>query len=264
MSELGKVRLVVVEGRRVVYRVGMTTSTPASREAPDVTVRRVTSANDAAIEAFGELQSRVYFDPDALIPARYIGFMLQGRGERENVLLVAERAGQVIGGTLFHFLAAANTGFSSFMAVSPVARGTGVARALHEARFAALREASPTLHGVFIDVVAPERLADEERAAEARVGMDPRARRAIFARLGFRQVDVRYEQPVGGEDGGPVTNMDLLYCPSSPAEDVAVDVVVNTMRAYWSPWLGAEAARRHADALRARAGKRDRLALLEP
>lgn len=255
----------MVEGRRVVYRVRMTTSSQASREAPDVTVRRVTSAADPAIEAFGDLQSRVYFDPDALIPARYIGFMLQGRGgERQNVLLVAERAGRVIGGTLFHFLAAANTGFSSFMAVAPDARGTGVARALHEARFATLREASPTLHGVFIDVVAPERLADEERSAEARVGMDPRARRAIFARLGFRQVDVRYEQPVGGEDGGPVTNMDLLYCPSSPAVDVAVDVVVNTMRAYWSPWLGEAAARRHADALRERAGERPRLALLEP
>lgn len=255
----------MVATRRSRYRVAMTTSTRSSQETPDVTVRRVTSASDAAIEAFGELQNRVYFEPDALIPARYIGFMLQGRGgERENFLIVAERAGRVVGGTLFHFLGAADTGFSSFMAVAPEARGAGVARALHDARFAALREASATIRGVFIDVVAPERLGDEERAAEARVGMDPRARRAIFARLGFRRVDVRYEQPVGGEDGGPVTNMDLLFCPAEPAEEVDVELVVATMRAYWSPWLGAPAAERHADELRRRAEGRSRFMLSTP
>jgi len=49
-----------------------------------------------------------------------------------------------------------------------------------------------------------------------------------------------------------VTILDLLYCPRQTAAFVATDLVVETMQAYWSPWLGVQRAARHARELRAR------------
>ncbi|WP_027480918.1 GNAT family N-acetyltransferase, partial [Deinococcus pimensis] len=200
-----------------------------------------------------------------LIPASYIGRMLTSWSDasRRNFLVVAERAGEVVGGTLFHYLAAANAGFSSFMATAPEVRGQGVARLLHEERLRVLDDAAGgRVEGVFIDVVAPDRLTEEEREAERRVGSDPLRRRQVFARLGFRRVDVPYEQPTGGPDGGPVTNMDLLFCPREPAETVPLALVLDTMRAYWIGWLGEKRTERALAALADRAGHRAELPLL--
>jgi hypothetical protein len=169
---------------------------------------------------------------------------------------------------LFHYFKKPNVGFSSFMGTSLGARGKGVGRALHEARFATLDEiAGKRIHGVFLDSVAPERLTPEELEAEQRVGSDPAQRREVFHHLGFRKVAIRYEQPVGGPNGGAVTNMDLLYCPHEPAEAVATelvvatDLVVATMQAYWSPWLGPIASRHHAKILKSWAKGQERLRL---
>jgi hypothetical protein len=192
-----------------------------------------------------------------------IGRMLAGpTGQRLNVLLVAERDGQVVGGAFFHAFRATRTGFSSFLGVAREARGQSVARRLHAARFEALeRVLAGPVAGVFIDVVSPARMPREEIEREHAVGSDPCARRRAFQRLGFRQVDVRYEQPVGGPDGGAVTILDLLYCPRSAADTVPTHLVTETMRAYWTPWLGSEAARRHARELERRAGS-ETIALL--
>lgn len=78
--------------------------------------------------------------------------------------------------------------------------------------------------------------------------------------------------------GSPVTNLDLLYCPREPAETVptervletegaslqkaseialpytSLSLVLETMRAYWTPWLGASRAKREVEKLRRRAG----------
>ena len=235
-----------------------------------VTVREVLDPTDPAIVAFGALQDRTYFEPDMLIPAEYVGRMLVGSTpERRNFLVLAERSGEVVGGTLFHHLGVPNTGFSSFMATAPEVRGEGVARRLHDARFGVLDRAARELHGrevegVFIDVVAPARLTPEEREAERAVGSDPVGRRRVFERLGFRQVDVAYEQPVGGPDGGPLRNMDLLLCPRRPADSVPLALVLGTMRAYWSGWLGARRTEQALADLAERAGHRERLELISP
>lgn len=224
-----------------------------------VKVRRVADPADPAIPAFGRIQERTYPDPGSLIPPAYFPRMLTSRlPERRNLMVVAEdRAGDVVGGSVFHYFPGPNTGFSSFMAVAPEVRGRGVARAIHDARLVALdEEAGPEapVHGIFIDVVAPERLTARELEQERRVGADPIARRTIFQRLGFRRVKAVYHQPVGGPGGGPVTNMDLLYCPRTPTDLVPADLVVETMRAYWLRWLGPELSERSARELRERCG----------
>jgi GNAT superfamily N-acetyltransferase len=207
-------------------------------------LRRVTTANDPAIADFGQLQERTYFEPDMLIPASIIGQMLEWSNvDRQNILLVLEDSGRVVAGTLFHYLRKTNVGFSSYLAVDRDFRAQGLARRLHEARFATLDDiASAPVEGLFIDVVNPDRLSTAELELEHGVGSDPRTRLKAFASLGFKRVDVRYEQPVGGENGGAVTNMDLLFCPRDVATSIPTALVVETMRTYWMPWLGAKMA----------------------
>jgi hypothetical protein len=233
----------------------------------EVAIREVVDAHDPAIAGFGQMQTAAYFAPETLIPAQYMPQMLEGSlagGSRRNFLVVAELNGQVVGGTLFHWLADAGSGFSSFLGVDRAVRGQGIARRMHAERLAVLdRAAGGQAPGVFIDVVSPTRLPPEDLARERKVGSDPWARRVAFAHLGFRQVDIRYEQPVGGPNGGPVTILDLLYCPRQPADSVPTSLVVATMRAYWSPWLGTSAAR-HAQELEARAHGASSLALISP
>ncbi len=218
-------------------------------------IRRVTNPLDAAVAKFARMQSEVYFDPDALIPLGAIRMMLASPMiGRNNILLVAEEGQQFLGGVLFHYLKKPNTGFSSFMGTTLESRGQGIARKLHDVRMTTLNEiAGKTVEGVFLDSVNPERLSKEELSEERAVGADPYQRRQVFQRLGFRRVNVRYEQPVGGPNGGPVTNMDLLFCPSVFSDMIATETVIQTMTSYWTPWLGPLAAKHHAKELRKRA-----------
>jgi hypothetical protein len=166
---------------------------------------------------------------------------------------------------LFHWLGDAGSGFSSFMGVDRKMRGRGIARRLHEERFRILdRAARGRVPGVFIDVVSPTRMPKDDLERERKAGTDPWVRRKVLAHLGFGQVDIRYEQPVGGPNGRPVTFLDLLYCPREPADSVPTSLVVATMQAYWSSWLGPAAARHHARELESRAESRPTLALIPP
>jgi hypothetical protein len=223
-----------------------------------IQIRAITNPKDLAIAAFGRLQERVYADPDMLIPPEVFPAMLsQQSAERRNLMLVAEAGGQVVGGTLFHYFSRVNTGFSSFLATAREVRGQGEARLLHSARFAALDAAAGALApvaGLFIDVVAPERLTPEAVEQERAAGIDPVDRRRIFGRLGFRKVDVAYFQPAEGSGGEAITTMDLLYCPRQATADVPADLVVGTMQDYWTPWIGRPAADRNAAELRRRCG----------
>lgn len=231
-----------------------------------VTIRRVLEPADPAIAAFGGLQNRTYFEPDMLIPAAFIGRLLEWQSpERRNLLLVAEQGRQVVGGTVFHAFPQVGTGFSSYMATAPEVRGQGVARLLHDARMTALDGAvGRRVAGVFIDVVAPTRLTPAELAQEAAVGSDPMRRRAVFGHFGFRQVDIQYQQPTGGENGGPVTNMDLLYCPRDPADTIAARLVLDTMSAYWLAWLGEKRTQSAVGVLAAQADPDGTFRLVDP
>ncbi len=210
-----------------------------------VTTRLITDPEDPAIAAFGRVQNSSYSEPENLIPVSFLPRMIQWRdASRSNFLLVAEEDGVVLGGSVFHFMTAPNAGFSSFMGVSREARGRGIARALHESRFHVLDDAArtlgkPAVDGVFIDVLNPERMSAHEFDLEQSVGSDPFTRLKIFSKFGFRRVDIAYQQPTGGPNGGPITNLNLLYCPhpGTDATSVPLEKVLETLRAYWSAWL---------------------------
>src|SRR5437870_1538031 len=226
-----------------------------------LSIRAVKNPNDPAIAGFGKMQTAAYFAPETLIPGRYIPQLLAN--PKRNFLVVAELDGRVVAGTLFHWLAEAGSGFSSFLGVDRSLRGRGIARRLHDRRFAVLdRAARRKVAGVFIDVVSPVRLPPDELEREHQAGSDPLERRQAFAHLGFRQVDIRYEQPVGGPNGGPVTILDLLFCPHDPTDEVPTALVVATMQAYWTPWFGRAGAIHHARELESRAQGAARLRLI--
>ena len=223
-----------------------------------VTVRRVTDPHDPALAAFGRIQEASYYAPEMLIPPQYFPALVAGRSARNDRLLVAERSGEVVGGTLYSLLPSA--GFNSFMGVSHAARGQGAGRALHAASLADLRAAG--LPGMFADSVHVSRQSAAEREAEARSGSDPLVRRRQLHALGLRTVDLPYWQPVGGEDGGPLKDLDLLYCPLDGGDTVPLSLVTRTLEAYWRGWLGPQRARAEAEALSERAGQVEQVALL--
>lgn len=223
-----------------------------------VTTRLISDPEDPAIVAFGHVQDASYPEPENLIPASILPQLIEWSDQRrKNFVLVAEEEGLVLGGSVFHFFSAPNTGFSSFMAVAQSSRGRGISRLLHRARFDALDDAARAakgreVEGVFIDVLNPQRMSAHEFDLEKSVGSDPFVRRRIFSRLGFRRVDIAYQQPVGGPDGGPITNLDLLYCPHPGVEpsSVRLQTVLDTLHAYWSPWLGEARSARALERLR--------------
>lgn len=211
-------------------------------------VRRVTDPHDLALVAFGRIQEASYYAPETLIPPAYFPQLLQGRSGRQDRILVAEAGGKVLGGTIYSLLSRA--GFSSFMGVSPAAQGQGVGRALQQASLAEVRAAG--LGGMFADSVHASRQSAAEREAEARTGSDPVRRREVLGRLGFRVVDLGYWQPIGGENGGPIKDLDLLFCPFEPSDSVALDLVLDTMSDYWRDWMGPERTEAEARALAGR------------
>lgn len=217
-----------------------------------VHVRQITSPDDPALAAFGQIQDRSYPDPDSLIPPGAFPHLLASqRSGRRNRIVVAEGAhGQVLGGSVYHLLPQA--AFSSFVAVAPESRGLGVGRALHAARLEDVRGAG--LAGLFADSVFAGRQNARAQAAEARIGPGAVARRRALHALGYRTVDVPYWQPVGGPDGGPVKDLDLLYHPLEPQGSVPTLLVTATLQSYWEGWLGQPRAQHEAQALAARAG----------
>lgn len=233
---------------------------------PAFTLRHVTDPRDPAIPAFGRVQEASYYAPDMLIPPEVFGHLVTRRSpEREDRLLVAQTPdGEVLGGTLYALLPLPDglrgAGFNSFMAVTRAARGLGVGRALHDETLRVVRDAG--LAGMFADSVHPTRQNAEDRAAEAATGVDPAGRRAALHALGLRTVDIPYWQPVGGPDGGPLTDLDLLYQPAHPSQTVPLNLVTGVLHAYWSGWLGADRAQAEARALADRAGHAERIGLL--
>ena len=234
---------------------------------PTFQLRHVTDPGDPAIAAFGRVQEASYYAPDMLIPPEVFGHLITRRDPaREDRLLVAQTPdGEVLGGTLYALLPlpgdVRGAVFNSFMAVTRAARGLGVGRALHRATLDGARQAG--LRGVFADSVHPSRQDAADRAAEAATGVDPAARRAALHALGLRTVDLPYWQPVGGPDGGPLTDLDLLYHPLNPDDrSVPLALVTGVLRAYWTGWLGEERAQAEAQALAGRAGNAERVELL--
>lgn len=162
--------------------------------APDLTLRPATDADLPALGRLGALLVRVHHDFDAprFIPATpqtphgYASFLAAQLGEPDVVVLVAERAGEVVG------YAYAGVEGNDYMAlrgpagvlydlvVDPAHRGGGVGRALLDAALEALKaRGAPRVV-----------LSTAERNEPAQ---------RLFARAGFRRTMIEMTRELGGD-----------------------------------------------------------------
>ena len=175
------------------------------------------------------------------------------------------RHGQVVGGTLFHWLAEAGSGFSSFLGV---ARAPGAAMGW---RGACTSGASPCSERASQGRVAGR----VHRRGQPYAPVRCRARARGRARLGPLGLAATPSSTWASDrwtsaTSSPSAARTAARSPSSTCFSVPArqlqpchDLVVATMRAYWSPWLG-NAAAHYANELESRAGGAKELALISP
>jgi ribosomal protein S18 acetylase RimI-like enzyme len=172
--------------------VGAPAVTPVG---PELTIRRATRADLDVIGTLGALLVRAHhdFDPRRFIPATpntaagYASFLGTQLDEPRVIILVAERAGKVVG---YAYCGAEGTDYMSLrgpagvlydIVVAPEQRGHGVGRALLEAALGAL-----TARGVPRVV-----LSTAERNAVAQ---------HLFAAAGFRRTMIEMTRELGGDE----------------------------------------------------------------
>lgn len=180
---------------------------------------------------------------------------------RAFCILVARQANEMLGGSVFSYVAQSNCGFSEYIVVAGAHRGSGLGRRLFEARKAILDELArhsghAGCNGLFIEVDSPERTPAEFLDAERETALDAWDRLRIFEHLGFRRVAVRYEQPPLGAHKAPVDYLDLLFAPWTDPGRVAiprawVEATVEPIWCAWAPEAAPAALERLRGALSA-------------
>ncbi|HLZ31716.1 MAG TPA: GNAT family N-acetyltransferase [Chloroflexota bacterium] len=226
-------------------------------------IRRIDDAADAALPALSRLLQTTFADPDTVLELdRIQAFLTEASPARQFCVVVAETAGEVLGGTIFSYVPQANCGFSEYLLVRKDHHGQRIGRRLFDARRAILDDLAQRSHqapcnGLFIEADNPERTPPDLQARERETAIDALVRLHVFAHLGFWRVDVEYVQPPLGPDKQPVTYLDLLFAPWDARVRGALRLpagwVVQTLRAIWESWAPAT-AHEASEALRARLG----------
>jgi GNAT superfamily N-acetyltransferase len=194
-------------------------------------------------------------------------FLTQSSNRTFNVL-VAEEAGQVIGGSAFSYVPKPNCGFSEYLVVEPHARGSGLGRKLFDRRKRILdglaaRHGFAACRGVFIEVDNPERTPPEMLEADRESSIDAHERLRIFGHLGFRRVDIEYVQPPLGAGKEAVEYLDLLFASwQSEMSVIPVQWILDTVEPVWRSWTPATAVQ-YLQEFRDRIGS-SRLVSLKP
>lgn len=187
--------------------------------------KEVADPGDPDIDRFAALLAATFADENIQLGGdRMRQFLAASPGPAHSVHLVLAKAGHaVVGGTLFSSVAETGAGFSEYMLLARSARGLGLSRRLFDLRREVLdRQARlwglgfPGATGLFIEVESPERTPAAYAQAEAITAMDISERRRYFHHMGFRRLDVAYQQPPLAEGKAPVDYLDLLFMPWAP------------------------------------------------
>jgi GNAT superfamily N-acetyltransferase len=233
-------------------------------------LKHIESPDDPDLARLWALMDATFADPDIELGLdrmqEFLAANRPGAGRRFFVV-VATNPG-VVGGTVFSYVARSACGFSEYLLVDRLSRGTGLGRVLFDARkevlnLEARRDGYEGCRGLFIEADNPLRLPADVAAIERETAMEARERLRLFEHLGFRRVDVPYVQPPLAADKQPIDYLDLLFAPW-PAH-VAISAiptqwVLDTLEPVWSAWSPATAAE-HLARLRERIPSDD-LALL--
>jgi GNAT superfamily N-acetyltransferase len=216
-------------------------------------LNQIDSPEDADLTALSALMNLTFPDPNSVLGLdrmqEFLAANRPGAPRRFCILVATDPDGTVVGGTVFSYVARSICGFSEYLLVDRPARGTGLGRALFEARKEVLdQEARRNGHdgcrGVFIEVDHPLRVPADFAAAERETAMEAWERLRLFDHLGFRRVDVPYVQPPLAVDKQPIDYLDLLFAPWPPDAVTSIPTawVLDTLEAIWSAWTPATAA----------------------
>src|SRR5438874_5453575 len=167
-----------------------------------VRLKHIESPDDPDLARLWALMDATFADPDIVLGLdrmqEFLAANRPGAGRRFFVV-VATNTG-VVGGTVFSYIARSACGFSEYILVDRLSRGTGLGRALFDARqevlnLEARRNGYEACRGLFIEADNPLRLPADVAAIERETAMEARERLRLFDHLGFRRVDVPYVQP---------------------------------------------------------------------
>ncbi len=155
-------------------------------------------------------------DPDEREPlaqmARYLRRKAAGwYGANNYHVLVALSGGAPVGGVVLDYLAVPKAGVVEFLFVLAPMRGQGLARLLLDAGIRLLR-ADARRQGCRLSAVAAE-INDPFRRPPRPDNMDPFARAAVWARLGFSHLPCPYVQPALSPQQAAVDYLMLIVQP---------------------------------------------------
>jgi GNAT superfamily N-acetyltransferase len=220
-------------------------------------LRDIDSPDDPDLRELWALMNITFPDPNTVLGLdrmqEFLAANRPGAARRFAVLAATDpaRRGAVVGGSVFSYVARSNCGFSEYILVDRLARGTGLGRRLFDARKEVLdgearRHGQDGCRGLFIEADNPERLPADFAAVERETALDGWERLRLFDHLGFRRVDVPYVQPPLAADKQAIDYMDLLFAPWQ-AQAVATARIptrwmLDTLEAIWSAWTPEQAA----------------------
>jgi GNAT superfamily N-acetyltransferase len=217
-------------------------------------IRQIDSPDDRDLRNLWALMNLTFPDPNSVLGLDRMQEFLAAnrpRGARRFCVLVATdpaRAGAVVGGSVFSYVARSNCGFSEYILVDRLSRGTGLGRLLFDARKVVLDSEAHAhgfdgCRGLFIEVDNPERVPADFAAIERETSLDAWERLRLFDHLGFRRVDVPYVQPPLAPDKQPIDYLDLLFAPWPAARpSIPTGWALDTLEAIWSAWTPTTAA----------------------
>ena len=219
-------------------------------------LKQIESPDDPDLADLSALMNVTFPDPNTVLGLdrmrEFLAANRPGAARRFFVLVATDptRDGAVVGGTVFSYVARSTCGFSEYIVVDRLARGTGLGRRLFDARkevldAAARRNGFAGSSGLFIEADNPERLPADFAAIERETALDAWERLRLFDHLGFRRADVPYVQPPLASDKLPIDYLDLLFAPwqvGSTPSSIPTRWVLDTLEPIWSAWAPATAA----------------------
>jgi GNAT superfamily N-acetyltransferase len=218
-------------------------------------IRRIDSPDDADLQQLSALMNVTFPDPNTVLGLdrmqEFLAANRPGAARRFCVLVATDpgRAGAVVGGSVFSYVARSICGFSEYILVDRRVRGTGLGRRLFDARKEVLDEAARRAghggcRGLFIEADNPERVPADFAEIERETALDAWERLRLFDHLGFRRVDVPYVQPPLAPDKEPIDYLDLLFAPwpaHTAISAIPAQSVLDTLEPVWLAWSPATA-----------------------
>ena len=204
-------------------------------------VREVTDPDDPAIAGFGEMQNAAYFAPETLDPGAVHPSPAGGADRRAPQL--SHRGGDGRAGRGWRAVSFSGRGGQWLFQlprggalVSPAWGCAALARGTPAGCWSELlRAASPACSSTWSTLRA---CLLQSSSASARPARTPGIAAAPSSTWASNRWTFATSSPSAARTAGPVTILDLLFCPRSPsATGTDTSLVVATMRAYWSPWL---------------------------